>query len=222
MTWQEYYDKFYDWADSTQIRKLSSITDFSGADPEEVMDAALAFADEVPATRLLRKALDGGVRFSADQVLELIYDVREDFQAYFAEHAGAVYTEEHLDELSDLLPEDTVRALAQCSGVDYGADDDGDCDMDYDEDELEEDLFWDEEEPPAVPRRKSGLGFFGTLFAILGASGGSGDAHQHSGKCCGDCSKCPPHYGYRYGRWYYGRNHVYGCEFGGNSHPGKT
>ena len=218
MTWQEYYDKFYDWADSTQIRKLSSITDFSGADPEEILDVAFSFVDEAPATRLLRKALAGGVRFSADEVLELIYDVQEDFRTYFARHAGAVYTEEHLDELSDLLPDDTVRELALCSGVDYDDDYDDDCD----DDELEKDLIWDEEEPPAVPRKKSGPGFFGTLFAILGAFGGSGDTHDHGGKCCGDCSRCPPHYGYRYGRWYYGHNHVYGCEFGGNNHPGKT
>ena len=25
MTWEEYYDKFYDWAESTQIKKLSSV-----------------------------------------------------------------------------------------------------------------------------------------------------------------------------------------------------
>ena len=38
----------------------------------------------------------------------------------------------------------------------------------------------------------------------------------HSGRCEGDCSKCPAHYGYRYGRWYYGHDHSEGCEFGGN------
>jgi hypothetical protein len=26
----------------------------------------------------------------------------------------------------------------------------------------------------------------------------------------------PPHYGDRYGRWYYGKGHQYGCEFGEN------
>jgi hypothetical protein len=40
--------------------------------------------------------------------------------------------------------------------------------------------------------------------------------HQHSGRCEGDCSKCPAHYGYRHGRWYYGHDHSEGCEFGGN------
>lgn len=31
-----------------------------------------------------------------------------------------------------------------------------------------------------------------------------------------DCANCPPHYGYRYGRWYYGHGHIYGCQRGGN------
>ena len=32
---------------------------------------------------------------------------------------------------------------------------------------------------------------------------------------------CPPHYGYRYGRWYYGPDHIWGCEFGGNKGSGS-
>ena len=39
---------------------------------------------------------------------------------------------------------------------------------------------------------------------------------KHSGRCDGDCANCPAHYGYRYGRWYYGHSHTEGCEFGGN------
>ena len=50
---------------------------------------------------------------------------------------------------------------------------------------------------------KSGL--LGTLFGgILGAlfdsSSGSGGKNDS------------PHYGYRYGRWYYGHGHTYGCD----------
>ena len=43
---------------------------------------------------------------------------------------------------------------------------------------------------------------------------------KHSGRCDGDCANCPPHYGYRHGRWYYGHDHVEGCEFGGNKGSG--
>ena len=39
---------------------------------------------------------------------------------------------------------------------------------------------------------------------------------KHSGKCDGDCANCPPHCGYRHGRWYYGHSHSEGCVFGGN------
>lgn len=43
---------------------------------------------------------------------------------------------------------------------------------------------------------------------------------RHKGYCDGDCRNCPPHYGYRYGRWYYGRCHTYGCQLGGNRGDG--
>ena len=44
---------------------------------------------------------------------------------------------------------------------------------------------------------------------------------EHPGHCTGDCANCPPHYGYRYGRWYYGHDHSEGCEFGGNKCSGS-
>lgn len=43
-----------------------------------------------------------------------------------------------------------------------------------------------------------------------------GKPRPHSGRCNGDCANCPPHYVYRYSRWYYGHDHTHGCEFGGN------
>lgn len=46
------------------------------------------------------------------------------------------------------------------------------------------------------------------------------ETKRHKGHCDGDCRNCPPHYGYRYGRWYYGRCHTYGCQFGGNRGDG--
>lgn len=109
MTWQQYYDQFYDWADSTQVSRISSISDFSGAKTEEIIEAALSFADEGPATRLIKRALEGGVRFSAEDVLEVLAWVREDFRADFAEKAVTPFAEEDMDALRTLLPEKTVR-----------------------------------------------------------------------------------------------------------------
>ena len=75
----------------------------------------------------------------------------------------------------------------------------------------------DQLDPANQPKpKKNGLGFFGTLFAILGAFAGTANKKSKSHHCDGDCANCPPHYGYRYGRWYYGHGHQYGCQRGGN------
>ncbi|MBP3628507.1 MAG: hypothetical protein J6I95_03470 [Anaerotignum sp.] len=65
----------------------------------------------------------------------------------------------------------------------------------------------------------------GLFTLLLGATliGGLASPSNHSHYCDGDCANCPPHYGYRYGRWYYGHGHQSGCERGGNGgHTGLT
>ena len=74
-----------------------------------------------------------------------------------------------------------------------------------------------------MPKQK-GPGLFTASLAGLGMAS-LYDKHvngsHHNGRCNGDCAHCPPHYGYRYGRWYYGHDHVHGCEFGGNRGSGS-
>ena len=44
-----------------------------------------------------------------------------------------------------------------------------------------------------------------------------------STRCDGNCDSCPPHYGYRHGRWYYGHGHRHSCQRGGNGgYTGRT
>ena len=60
------------------------------------------------------------------------------------------------------------------------------------------------------------------LMALIdGLFGGNSGQHGHNNRCDGDCANCPPHYGYRYGRWCYGHDHIHGCEFGGNKCSGS-
>lgn len=151
-TWDEYYEKFYDWEESKQVRN------------------------------------------SAERL------TAEDMEYLYGEIDDEVIIE-ICKQRNILLPEDL----------------------------REEEEWEDEEEPleevdtyiddfiPEQPAPK--MGFFGTLAAIFaGASAGVSLAQgrRHNRRCNGDCANCPPHYGYRYGRWYYGHDHVHGCEFGGN------
>ena len=83
-----------------------------------------------------------------------------------------------------------------------------------------EDESWPEQEIYSAPPKKPGL--LSTLMALVtGVSLASHSEKKHSRHCDGDCANCPPHYGYRYGRWYYGKGHQYGCEFGGNKGDGS-
>lgn len=62
--------------------------------------------------------------------------------------------------------------------------------------------------------------FWGVLIGIGSGLAKAGKRRNNSRYCDGDCANCPAHYGYRYGRWYYGHGHQHGCERGGNG--GKT
>ena len=37
-TWDEYYEKFYDWSESTQVRNLYGLTSLDAADADEVAE----------------------------------------------------------------------------------------------------------------------------------------------------------------------------------------
>ena len=98
--------------------------------------------------------------------------------------------------------------------------------------EFEDEEAEREAQTSSTPKQK--VGFWSALAALLAASSEvssssrtksnadspSSQKKRHSGRCDGDCANCPPHYGYRHGRWYYGHDHIEGCVFGGNKGGG--
>ena len=68
--WDEYYEKFYDWAECTRVRNLSGPTSLGSAD--EVGEIIIEPQVNVPAaTRLLRKAVEAKLAFSGSDLVEL-------------------------------------------------------------------------------------------------------------------------------------------------------
>lgn len=67
-TWDEYYEKFYDWAESTQVRNLSALTSLGSAD--EVAEIIIELQVNVPAAnRLLKKAVAAKLAFSGSDLV---------------------------------------------------------------------------------------------------------------------------------------------------------
>ena len=209
MEWADYYDGFYDWADSTQMSRISGLTDFGSDCSAEVLEVAQSISDDKAVIRLINKALAGGVRFAVDEIMELTIQLDKPTLSKLVASANEPFSKEQLEELYMLIDDDVFEKTSEDNNIDIFADE---CENEGIEDaeEIDDDVFL-EEEP--VPK----LGFFTKLGLALGvASVLEGNEKKHNGHCDGDCAHCPPHYGYRYGRWYYGHHHQHGCEFGGN------
>jgi len=199
MKWEDYYDRFWDWAESTQISRISTLTDFTSS--AEVAEIANEFFDEKISTRLVKRAMQNGIRFTPSEIIELSGLLTEEVFNEAVRNRRGQFTSEQYEEWESLCyDEELLGSVAQAGGI---------C-RENDNPPIEPQIA------VAQPVRKS-PGFFATLLGI--ASGAS--RHARNGRCTGDCANCPAHYGYRYGRWYYGHHHTHGCEFGGNDGSGK-
>lgn len=208
MEWSEYYEKFDEWATSTQISRLSALTSYGPSN--EVTEVAQGLMDETAASRLVRRALAAGVQFTAEEICELVDCCNAAVLNALLENSACTFTREQLEDLWGAVDDAVLEQTARRCRVKLFDDDE-------EEKEEEDDEPEQAELSPPKRRREPKLGFWTLLGAtLLGASGDGG----HGVRCTGDCAHCPPHFGYRYGRWYYGHGHVYGCEFGGNRGDG--
>lgn len=227
MSWKEYYNGFYEWATATQIRYLARLSDVGPAD--EVVELALQLCDEKASDKLVRLALDRGVSFSFANVCDLDGSVSSSILDDAARSIRERVAEQKLADLEGVVADEVYIELLHRNG--YKTEDEKEEEREAAL-ERQEQLEWEAEleraTQPVQPARRSGprMGILGALFHMFAISE---DETQRTGKsawktltagrsrrCGGDCTHCPPHYGYREGRWYYGHHHSYGCELGGN------
>lgn len=218
MVWEDYFEGFYDWAESTQVRYLSKLTTLGPAD--EVGEIINELQSNVPAAnRLLRKAVEARLAFSASDLVEFLCMNDKELATAAVCNSAEQFTAEDIEMLYGEVEDDVLIRICSQKKLPLPEDlreeyDDADKEDDIMEDEeAEADIYadcQDEPEQQAAPKH----GFFGALAMLFGLSShSSGGDSRH---CDGDCANCPPHYGYRYGRWYYGHGHQRGCERGGN------
>ena len=113
MKWDQYYERFYDWSESTQINRISSLTDFGAS--EEVADVIQSFMNGKAASRLVKKALEHGVEFSAQEVMDMI-DLLDDIPEELISSCKTHFSQEQMDILIDYdIDEDVLRAASKKS-----------------------------------------------------------------------------------------------------------
>lgn len=208
MTWDDYYGGFYDWSPSTQKNYTYRLSDYGPADEVWEVAQELAFQDESFAAKFLEKALTVGVRFTPEQVLEMVGTVEESVLSKIAEQTDVPFDREQLEEIYRMIDDASFLRLSRRAKIDVFDD--------------EPAAYEQPEQIQYILPKKKKVGLFTALTAFAAGSALAGrDRKKHDGHCDGDCANCPSHYGYRYGRWYYGKGHQYGCEFGGNKGDGS-
>ena len=208
MTWDDYYGGFYDWSSSTQKNYTYRLSDYGSAGEVWEVAQELAFQDQAFATKFLEKALAAGVRFTPDQVLEMMGTVEESVLSKIAERTDVPFDREQLEEIYMMIDDASFQRISRRTKINVFDD--------------EPAAYEQPEQVQYILPKKKKVGLFTALAAFAAGPPLAGQVRKkHDGHCDGDCANCPPHYGYRCGRWYYGKGHQYGCEFGGNKGDGN-
>ena len=111
MRWSDYYEKINDWAVSTAVNKISSLEDMGV--PDEIADALniIAFEDEKGATRLLNRAVQYGVKFSGENLAEIVDLCAEDSFKKALYQSADVFTAQDLENLYGCADDELIIDL---------------------------------------------------------------------------------------------------------------
>lgn len=114
MTWEEFYDSYLGWSDSTVSSRLSQISDIQNADVAEIVDCCQCI-DEPLAGRLLRKAMRAQITFTVAQVAELaIFISDEELLNTIAAEVSGPCTQNDLEELNNGgIRDDVITDIAR-------------------------------------------------------------------------------------------------------------
>lgn len=102
-TWEEYYDKFYDWSENTQTNKLYSVESLGPADEVAEVMLELALHHEDAVNRIARKAIEQKIIFSAQNISDLTLSMDSGLQGQMALQSASAFSEEDIQNLEGSL-----------------------------------------------------------------------------------------------------------------------
>lgn len=169
MEWAEYYEKFYDWAESTQIKKLSLVEALGPGDEVAEVMMSFAFDHDDIVNRIARKAIEQKIVFSGENIADFTNFIDSQLQNQLTLQSADSFNEEDLNHLLGIVDDDIVASLYKKKGYkipdEYSFIDDSD-DFDEEYDDSEPDVTEDSFEV------KQPSGFFSKLAMAFGVGHG--------------------------------------------------
>ena len=95
MNWDDFYDRYEEWAETTVRTRISSLEDVGRGD--EVVDVVLNISDEKIKTQFIRKAMKLGVVFDHDDFATLDGEIPDELLEEVAEYSGFCSEEPDFD-----------------------------------------------------------------------------------------------------------------------------
>lgn len=129
MTWDDYYGGFYDWSPSTQKNYTYRLSDYGPADELWEVAQELALQDEAFAAKFLEKALAAGVRFTPEQVLEMVGTVEESVLSKIAERTDVPFDREQLEEIYMMIDDASFQKISRRTKIDVFDDEPSACEQ---------------------------------------------------------------------------------------------
>ena len=108
-----FYDAFYDWKPEYAKARLQAVTDFGSDDEVLEVVQELFWDDEYEASRFVTRALDAGVRFRDENLVELAGLCDEDTVRQAVLLSKLLLTEELLEELYGNVSDDIIIQIAE-------------------------------------------------------------------------------------------------------------
>lgn len=118
LTWEEYYDGFYDWAPSPQKSYAYRLSDYGPVDEVWEIAEELDFVDSAFAAKFLEKAFSAGVWFTPEQVLGMVAMVDQFLLSKMAEQTTVPFNREQLEEIYLMIDDSSFKKISRRSRID--------------------------------------------------------------------------------------------------------
>lgn len=159
MTWDDYYEKFYDWARSTQIKHLSSVDQLGPEDEVAEVLMEFAFDRKDIANRVARRAIEDKIQFTAENISDFKLNIDDDLLDQLAIQSADKFSKDDLEDLYCLIGDDALRTIYRGKGLKPFIDFEDEHQNDYDIDEV-------------LERAKRPTGFFSRIAMAFGIGAG--------------------------------------------------
>ena len=181
-TWDEYYEKFYDWTEKTQVRNLSALTSLGDADEVAEIIYELQFDFDAPDC-LLQKAIEEKVKFSGADLVTFLDFCDEKLVEKAVCNSAEILTADDMEELCGFIDDDIIIGICKARKIAIP-------------EELRE---WDnlneaeiKDKEPWIYGEPKKTSFWADFLAGLGVAafiGGVKKHRQHNGRCNDNCDE---------------------------------